>query len=339
MMKRLILFLGCYFLAGFSNGQKAMLIVEGNTPDLYLLHQVRPKENFYSIGRLYNISAREISVYNHLQFENGLAIGQTIKIPLTTENFSQAEGDESSPSLIPVYHILLPREGLYRVSIKFNKVPMTTIKKWNHLASDNVNAGAQLIIGYLKVNPKESSLGRPVPDSETTASLDVPPANRQPPGAPADTLAVQANTRTVATDPQKNEPAVSPVNTDTDGQRPGSTRITPVGNFGFSGGFFKTLYNDQVAQKPMFTEPGNAGVFKSTSGWQDGRYYCFSNDVPAGTVIKVTYNSTGKSVYAKVLDGIPDIRQNDGLNIVLSNAAAQELGAGEKFDCALTFVR
>ena len=90
----------------------------------------------------------------------------------------------------------------------------------------------------------------------------------------------------------------------------------------------------------MNKNSGSAGVFKSTSGWQDGKYYCFNNDAAPGTVLKVTNNATGKSVYAKVLDAIPDIKQNSGLSVVLSNAAAEELGTGEnKFDCVLSYVK
>ncbi|MEO8855272.1 MAG: hypothetical protein ABI359_15925, partial [Ginsengibacter sp.] len=65
---------------------------------------------------------------------------------------------------------------------------------------------------------------------------------------------------------------------------------------------------------------------------------CFSNDATAGTVLKITNNSTGKSIFAKVLDTIPAIQQNEGLIVVVSNAAASELGAGDnKFDCVVNF--
>ncbi|HEY9362546.1 MAG TPA: hypothetical protein VIQ00_04745, partial [Chitinophagaceae bacterium] len=67
---------------------------------------------------------------------------------------------------------------------------------------------------------------------------------------------------------------------------------------------------------------------------------CFNNEAAPGTILKVTDNATGKSVYAKVLDAIPDIKQNEGLALVLSNAAAEELGSGEStFECALSFVK
>ena len=58
----------------------------------------------------------------------------------------------------------------------------------------------------------------------------------------------------------------------------------------------------------------------------------------AGSIVKVTNNETGKSIYAKVLDMIPDIKQNAGLVIRISNAAADVLGAGEnKFECSIAY--
>ena len=56
------------------------------------------------------------------------------------------------------------------------------------------------------------------------------------------------------------------------------------------------------------------------------------------SVIKITNAANGKSVYAKVLDLIPDIKQNTGLIIRLSNAAADALGTSEnKLDCTLNY--
>jgi hypothetical protein len=66
--------------------------------------------------------------------------------------------------------------------------------------------------------------------------------------------------------------------------------------------------------------------------------YDQADDYQGGTGI--TSNLTGISVYAKVLDLIPDIKQNSGLLIIISNAAAQELGMGDgKFDCTLNYIK
>ena len=40
------------------------LIVQSNSKGLYLEHKVAPKENFYSIGRLYNVAPKDIETFN-----------------------------------------------------------------------------------------------------------------------------------------------------------------------------------------------------------------------------------------------------------------------------------
>ena len=88
----------------------------------------------------------------------------------------------------------------------------------------------------------------------------------------------------------------------------------------------------------MVNETGTGGIFKSTSGWEDGKYYCLHNTAAAGTILKITNKATGKSVYAKVLDLIPDIKQNESLIIRISNAAANALGTTQdKLECTINY--
>jgi hypothetical protein len=51
------------------------------------------------------------------------------------------------------------------------------------------------------------------------------------------------------------------------------------------------------------------------------------NNVPVGTILKVTFTSSNKTVFAKVLGQLPDMRESTGLTLRLSDAAAAELGA------------
>ena len=336
MVKWLSIFLVVFAMGTTSFAQKNALIIEGTSPDLYLIHKVIPKENFYSIGRLYNVPPKEIASYNNLQFENGLSVGESLKIPLNNNNFSQSGSANNGEVLVPVYHHVEAKEGLYRISVNYNKVPLGTIKQWNHLNSDEVSIGAPLIVGYLKVNKDESSLasksaepaGNLASDNSGQAKpQEIPPvvnAERLPPAKNPDTE--QEKKVAASTPAADSKPAVTTVNTKS--------------AVNFSGGYFKKLYNDQSASKSPVNGAGNAGVFKSTSGWQDGKYYCFNNDAQPGSVIKVTDNTTNKSIYAKVLDAIPDIKQNSGLSIIISNSAAEELGAEDaKFDCVLSYVK
>jgi rare lipoprotein A (peptidoglycan hydrolase) len=110
------------------------------------------------------------------------------------------------------------------------------------------------------------------------------------------------------------------------------------GSSNFNGGYFKSFYTKQMVNKHVTEDRGMAGVFKSTSGGEDGKYYCLHNSAPAGSYIKITNPATQKSVYAKVLDLIPDLKQNSGIIIRISNAAASELGANAgNFECTLQF--
>ncbi len=155
-MKRLFILL--FILPCFVFAQEKQLIVQGASPNLYINHTVAPKDNYYSIGRLYNISPKEIAAINNLQMDNGLNFGQLIKIPLTITNFTQKNISAAGESLLPLYYTVKAKEGLYRVSAIHNKVPIATIKQWNKLATDEISTGANLIIGYLKVKQELSAL-------------------------------------------------------------------------------------------------------------------------------------------------------------------------------------
>ncbi len=51
-----------------------------------------------------------------------------------------------------------PKEGLYRVSLNYNKIPLDALKNWNKLSGDAVGTGTKLIIGFLKVLKDQSPL-------------------------------------------------------------------------------------------------------------------------------------------------------------------------------------
>ena len=86
------------------------------------------------------------------------------------------------------------------------------------------------------------------------------------------------------------------------------------------------------------TVSGVAGVFKSASGWEDGKYYALMKDVPVGSIIKINFPSTNKEVYAKVLGELPDMKESAGLTLRISDAAAGQLGAsGSRFSVSVVY--
>jgi LysM repeat protein len=352
MVKIKILFIVFVLMAGIAKAQG--LKVQGTTPSLYLTHTVAAKETWYSIGRLYNVSPKEIAPLNSTTMDKPLAIGQTVKIPLTT-NFTQDGAKAADEVFVPVYHTVQEKEWLYRISQANNKVPVANLEKWNNITNDGVKPGMNLIVGYLKVKQGQSALAAKgtskivavtaAPAAPAAAKTDVakeevkketPVVVTNPTTTPAKetttTTEKPEEHKTVVTPPVTTPPVEKPVitpatttpATTTTTTTPATTtpaNTTPV-NTNYKGGYFKTLYSDDGK-----ATTGNAGIFKSTSGWKDGKYYALMNNVAVGTIVKVTFTSTQKTVYAKVLGQLPEMKESIGLTIRLSDAAASELGA------------
>ncbi len=360
MKKILFLLLALPF---FAKAQEGSLMVNGSVGNLYLNHAAAPKESFYSIGRLYNISPKEIAPYNNLLLEKGVSIGQVIKIPLKT-NFIQDNTVAADEAAVPVYHKVEAKETLYQLSTRFNKVPVASIKIWNNLQDDVVSPGQNLIIGYLKVKKELSSLSQngvtmamvksesavavvkekaPIkkevkpkaivvkePVKEVAKPIVVQEIAKTPVKEVAKPIVVEKETekkavmQKVVVEPKK-DPIITKVDEDANSEEADAKD--------FKGGVFKPLYSNGGNETN-----GTAGVFKSTSGWEDGKYYCLHNAASQGTIVKITNKANGKFVYAKVLDLMPDLKQNNNLQIRISNAAANVLDAGlSNFECIISY--
>lgn len=327
-------------ISGASFAQSGDLMVEGASPNLYVEHTVAAKENWYSIGRLYNISPKEIAPFNSTSMDKALSIGEKIKVPLNASNFSQNGQKATDEVFVPVYHVVAEKEWMYRISTNYNKVPTAYIEKWNGITNDQLKAGMKLVVGYLKVKPGQSALaakGSATIKTETATVVETKPATTQGAtgAAVATTTAATQQSSTAKTEEKKAEPVVektAPVAVTEN--KPVTTASTETpSNVDFKGGYFKSQFDNGGKNSS-----GSAAIFRSTSGWSDGKYYALMNNVPVGTIIKVSNTSNNKIVYAKVLGNLADIKENSGLAIRISNAAAAELGAGEnKFSAAIAY--
>ncbi len=320
-MKRLFFVSGFFFLFALSAVAQSQLMIQGQSGKLYLVHTVAAKENWYSVGRLYNISPREIAPFNGQTLEKPLSVGEQLKIPLTAVNFSQDGSRAADETFVPVYHTVQDKEWMFHISSTYNQVPAENIEKWNHLIKGQVKAGMQLVVGYLKVKPGQSALAVSGTDKVAiaTAPTVVKKDETKPTVTePAKTTAVKENTESKNTETvvDHNKPAENTVNTAS--YKPNTTSTVAGEGFfvsDFSGGGKKS--------------GGQAGIFKSTSGWKDGKYYALMNNVSVGTIVKITNPSSSKSVYAKVLGQLPEMKESDGLTIRISNAAASSLGVAD----------
>jgi len=312
----------------FSMAQTGHLEVQGISPNLWLLHTVAPKENWYSIGRLYNANPKELAPYNGLVIDKPLAIGQIIKVPLTAGNFSQDGSKMADEVFVPVYHIVQEKEWMYRLSVNYNKLSKENVEKWNSIKAAQIKPGLNLVIGYLKVKPGQSALASKG-SSHIVAVAPPPVVVSATPKTEVKKTGIEEvkKQEPVAEKPAEQKIAAPVGRTEPPKEQPKPVVVTttppPAVSLDNKGGYFKSSFRE--AYKSV---TGNAGVFKSTSGWNDGKYYALMNNVPVGNIVKVDNPASGKAIYAKVLGSLPDMKESTGLTIRISDAAAAELGVG-----------
>ncbi len=317
-------------------GQQPKFVVRNSGSQLYLEHKVAPKENWYSVGRIYFISPKEIAAFNQLSMDKGLGIGQLLKIPLRHENFSQSTAVENAGG--KVVHVVQPKEGLYKLSNLYN-IDKELLKKMNGLSSDQVNAGTNLVIGYLlpsgesvaslpASNPSKATPEAVKPTKVEEKELVVEEKTTKtapPPEAVASASQTSAKTIQPATPEKVVAETVEPAKPVASTPKSTTSLVTKSEK-----SYFSPLFDQQSKEgKQQKLENSVYGVFKSTSGWQDGKYYVLMNNVVPGTVVKLVRKSTDKVVFAKVLGAVPPGKESEGMSLRMSNAAIAALGLGD----------
>jgi hypothetical protein len=314
MKKIFIAVLAWLMAVHFAAAQSPELIVKSGDKGLYLDHKVAPKESFFSVGRTYGVHPKFIASYNKLDLAKGLVIGQVVRIPLTDSNFTQ-KGNKGTP----VYYKVGENEGLMKVSSLHNNVTLETLRNWNHLADNSVKQGDKLIVGYFS--------GKGIPATTTTTTINTVATNNAKQAEPKTEPKKEevkpepvVDTRVEVKEEKKTDPpATQPVFAKQE-DKPATSET----------GYFKYYFDQQVKQTPIRRdETVTSGIFKTTSGWLDSKYYLLIDGVQPGTIIRVVNPSNNKVIYAKVLGEMSGIRQNEGLNIRLSSAGASALQVTE----------
>ena len=290
-------------LAVFSlglNAQPKELVIKKDGPQLYLEHSVVAKENYYSLGRLYNLHPKTIAGYNKLDMK-GLDIGQKLKIPLTDSNFIQ-KGFTGTP----VYHKNSQASSVTKIGTAYRNVSPDLLKQWNHLSGDEVPADTKLVVGFLVTKEMPSITITPAPvKSEEVVAKEPEPVKPEP----------IVEKKVVTEEPvKKPEPVVV------------KEEVIPT----TEQGFFKSSFEQQVRLVPIKqSSTVTSSVFKSSGGWQDAKYYMLMDKVQPGTVVRLTNPANNMIIYAKVLGKMSGIAENEGLDIRISNAAASALQVTE----------
>jgi LysM repeat protein len=333
------IFIAVLFLSiGSASAQNSPLMAQlDDQKKPYLNHTIGGKENFYSIGRMYNISPRIFAPYNGLELTSGLSIGQVVKIPLNETNFWQSGSRKGNETVVPVYHTLEAKETITSVSRIYN-TDKSNIVSWNNMSSEKINVGEKIIIGFLKVDKTLSPLAaqgmgpraepnvpKPVEKTETITTNEEPKVKEEKKGQTNVTVNKKEEVKKEST-PIRKPDIKAPI--------PAQENIIEYKGNGIFEDEFKTQLSNK---KAVETQTLNGGFFKSTSGWSDGKFYILIDGVEQGKIIKISNPLNNKFIYVKVLASISETKPGAKEIFLISNAAAAQLGVqGNNFDLEIS---
>lgn len=150
------------FLLSFNAFSAAdSLRVEQDGGKYYVIHQVEKGETLYSLTRRYKSNLTDVVRANGL-VDNQISLGQELRIPIdnytpSSKPASNTTTKEDKPNSSRVSkHVVVAGETLYAVSRKYG-VSVDELKRLNHLTSNEISIGQELLIGSQSSNSTASN--------------------------------------------------------------------------------------------------------------------------------------------------------------------------------------
>ncbi len=308
------------------------------------VHKVQMRETLSSIAHKYHVTVGDLMRYNDLNAKSKLQIGERIKIP-SKNQVKETVKEDAKPAkkAVPVAeiketkvvtsaepaktHIVAQGESLFRIAKNY-KVPIAKLREWNNIQDYTITVGQELFIS----KPSEDEIKAIQPAKNTAVKIITEPVAEEKPNVktieepkPAEKkveTAVPAkpvvSQQIKIAEESKNLPVVDQPVKQIITETPKPQNNKPKTISATDQGFFASQF---VSTQQELS--GTAGVLKTSSGWLDKKYYVLMNNVAPGTIVKITVNNN--IVYAKVLEALPDVKEDQGLLLRVSNAAASVL--------------
>lgn len=288
----------------------------------YVSHTLKTGETLSALAKQYNTNVGDIMRMNGMHADSKLVYGSVIKIPSTKTNTVKPQQAQSVIHNTTVSagnaitHTVVKGETLYSISKKYG-VSVAQLKEWNNLSDNSAKLGSNLIVGQ---NANSSSiLNAPVADTkrprvETTQQTSTQPQEK------TTVLNTDAGDTKINADITLNDQTSNTQTTTSVVENNNTTAadLTPVSGEGF----FEGQFSGKAKHKQHIS--GVSKTFKTASGWSDGKYYILADNINPGTVVKLTADN-GKTVYAKVLWNMGDLKENSGADFRVSNATSAAL--------------
>lgn len=297
---------------GFTGRAQGML-AEVNNETAFVKVLISGFESWSSLSAAWKVPADALEKANPGLLPGVYAGFRDIRVPV-----AGILKDENCTDCKPVYHRVKASEGLYRIGIWYGKIAPAKLKQMNSLRSDALKPGQQLLVGYVSLKPPEIEATNPEGASLMNIEVIV------------DASAKDAGNDTTLTETTSTH-AMDTIIVNVPDPEP--ELVLSYEGYG--------LFADEFNLKGNLTKKlGKAASFKSESGWADGRFYMLISHLKPGSIVKISNPLNGAYLFAKVVGPLPNIKQNNGLQYRVSNAAAAKLGFWKEddvFDISLEY--
>jgi len=302
--------------------------VERRNGKVFVKHKVEPKETLYALSRKYGVPVAQI-VESNPSVEASIKIGQVVFIP-SKAPLSAAVNAKATTPATPVktaapaasnrtftvnaqgekLHKVEPKQTLYSIS-RMHGVTVDNLKAWNKLASNDIEIGAELIVGKGAVPNASKPIYVPEVDDEVEKPVATTPASKTTATAkntPATTTPAKVEVTTV------NEPAT----TVTEREEEAGTTETAAG--------VKKVIENGMAE--MIDPKADTN-----------KYLALHKSAPVGTIMQVKNQMNGQVVYVRVIGKLPETGSNNNVVVRVSKKAYQKLGAvDQKFRVEVSYM-
>lgn len=281
--------------------------VERKNGKLYVQHRVEPKETLYALSRKYSVPVSQIVEANP-RVETTIAIGQIVLIPraITPAGSTTAKAAVASApaaASIPAasssrtftvnekgdkLHVVEPKQTLYSIS-RMHAISVEELKRWNNLASDQVNIGTSLIVGKGIATASKKPIY--MPESDDSMVTDKTP----------ETITASVDSAPASVPAVKPLPAITRPSRDEDEEE-----------------------DNASSNLKKIMETGMAEIIDPKS--DTNKYLALHKSAPVGTIMQVKNIMNGQVVYVRVIGRLPETGANDKVVVRISKKACQKLG-------------
>jgi len=297
------------FWAGSSTAQNHIIIDQAIQAQVnqhnqtYFTHEIKQGETLYSLAKYFKIALTDLLLVNKMKSGHTLSTGSIVIIPLAVEHIKNT-AYKKYDTWTPIYYEVKKQETLYRISKVYFPQKLEDLIKRNNTRSFAVKPGEQLLIGWWAPPQGDQDI------SDLTRRIKQRLKER-----------LQQNGPPINDSSQEPTIGVDSINTNTE-----TDVISELDDI--------LSEIEEISEDPDSTDTQvtEFNYKKGIAYWdKDGHdrenLFVMHSKAKANSFISLRYPVTGREVTAQVISPIPSNLYAADVDIVITPAVAQALGA------------